>query len=92
MKPIKFQEVNKIFAENQEEYQPLPAFIKDNPEGEIVSCWHLSFKERFKLLITGKLWVSMLMFNQPLTPVYFTTIKDEVIPEENDLKSKTIFL
>lgn len=79
MKPIKFPEANITFAENQPEYQPLPAFIKDNPQGETVSCWQLSFKERIKILITGKLWVSLWTFNKPLTPMYFTTKKEELI-------------
>ncbi|WP_028664436.1 hypothetical protein [Runella zeae] len=79
MKPIRFQEVNKVYAENQPEYTPLPVFAKDNQEGEVVSCWKLSILERIRLLITGKLWVSLYTFHQPLTPSYFTTIKSELI-------------
>lgn len=79
MKPIKFPEHNIVFAENQKEYQPLPAFKNNSPQGEVVSCWQLSFKERLKILFTGKLWVCLLSFNKPLTPSFFTTKKGDVL-------------
>jgi hypothetical protein len=67
MKPIKFKESNVTFAENQKEYLPLPAFR--NNDGEVISCWKITFLERIKLLFTGKLWLSCLTFNQPLQPL-----------------------
>lgn len=79
MKPIKFPEHNVVYAENQEEYQPLPAWKNNSPQGEVVSCWQLSFKERLKVLFTGKLWVCLLSFNKPLTPSFFTTKKEDVL-------------
>ncbi len=79
MKPIRFPEVNKVYAENQPEYNPLPVFAKDGQEGEVISCWRLSIIERIRLLVTGKLWVSLWTFHQPLTPSYFTTLKSELI-------------
>ena len=75
MKPIKFKEQNCIYAENQPEYLPLPAFKDNKPEGKVISCWKLSFKERIKLLFTGKLWVCLLTFHKPLTPSLFTVDK-----------------
>jgi len=77
MEPKKFKESNVVFAENQEEYTPLPAFKDES--GIVVSCWNLSFRERLRLLFTGSLWVSMMTFNQPLTPMFLTTIKKEVL-------------
>lgn len=79
MLPVKFPEHNIVFAENQPEYQPLPAMRKKGIEGEVISCWKLSFTERLRLLFTGKLWVSLWTFNKPLTPSYFTTKKSELI-------------
>ena len=79
MRPIKFKEQNITFAENQPEYLPLPAFKNNSPQGEVISCWKLSFAERLKLLITGKLWVSLLSFNKPLTPSYFSVNKSDVL-------------
>jgi len=80
MKPIKFKEQNCTYAENQPEYLPLPAYRYNTRDGQVVSCWKLSFRERLRLLFTGKLWVSLMMFGQPLTPSYFTTKKSDVLP------------
>ena len=79
MKPIKFPESNITFAEDQPEYQPLPALKYDNQYGEVISCWKLSFRERLRILFGGKIWLSLMMFGKPLTPSYLTTIKSEVV-------------
>lgn len=79
MKPIEFKEQNVVFAKDQPEYQPLPALRYDNPQGEVVSCWGLTFRERLRVLFTGKIWVSLWSFKNPLTPSYLTTKKKELI-------------
>lgn len=79
MNPIPFPEQNTVFAKDQPEYQPLPAYVDQGPEGHVISCWKLSFKERVTLLITGKLWVSLMSFHKPLTPSFFTTKKSQVL-------------
>lgn len=78
MKPIKFKEVNITFAVDQSEYLPLPAFKNNSNQGEVVSCWKLSWKEKLQILIMGKLWVSLMTFNRPLTPSYFTVFKKDI--------------
>lgn len=77
MKPIKFKEQNCLFAENQPEYLPLPAFKVDEPEGRVIFCEQLNLIERLRVLITGKIWCSLLTFNKPLTPSHFTTKKSD---------------
>lgn len=79
MKPIKFPECNATFAEDQPEYQPLHAFRSPEKEGYVISCWKLSFTERIRMLITGKLWVSLMTFHKPLTPSLFTTKKSDLL-------------
>ncbi|KAA6348497.1 hypothetical protein EZS27_004097 [termite gut metagenome] len=79
MKPIKFKEQNVTFAENQPEYIPLPAFKNNSDQGEVISCWHLSFMERIRLLFTGRIWLCLLSFNNPLTPSFLTTKKEDVL-------------
>lgn len=79
MKPIKFKEQNCTFAENQPEYLPLPGLKVDSPQGEVIFCMSLSWRERLILLFTGKLWCSLLTFNNPLTPSFFTVKKSELI-------------
>lgn len=66
MKPIRFKEQNCVYAENQPEYLPLPVHKTQN--GTVCSCWKLSFRERLKVLFTGKVWMLVLTFNQPLQP------------------------
>lgn len=79
MKPTEFKEANVTFAKNQPEYLPLPALAFKDPQGIVITCWRLSFWERIKLLITGRVWVSTMTFLQPIQPLYLTTHKDEVI-------------
>jgi hypothetical protein len=73
MKAIEFKEQNVVYAKDQPEYLPLPAY--KSKDGVVVCCWELSFKERLRVLITGKLWISMLTFNKPLQPVLLETDK-----------------
>jgi hypothetical protein len=54
MKPVEFKQQNVVFAKDQPEYQPLPALRLNTPEGEVISCWRLSFKERLHVLIFGR--------------------------------------
>ena len=78
MKPIKFKEQNCTYAENQPEYLPLPAYKDKGEQGIVISCWKLSIWERLRLLFTGKLWISLMSFNKPLTPSLFSTKKSDV--------------
>lgn len=87
MKPIKFKHQNVVFAENQPDYQALPALRIESPAGEIISCWRLSFKERVKILITGKVWLSLMSFNKPLTPSFMSVNRKEVYSHTDDTLS-----
>ncbi|MPR36602.1 hypothetical protein [Salmonirosea aquatica] len=75
MKPVEFPEQNQIIAKDQPEYKPLPAHIAQNPQGEIITCWKLSFRERLSLLFSGRLWLSVWTFHRPLQPLFLTTDK-----------------
>ena len=66
MNPFDFKEKNCVFAKDQPEYLPLPAH--KTFDGVVISCWKMSFKERLKVLFTGKIWLSILSFNHPLQP------------------------
>lgn len=76
MKAIEFKEVNVTYAKDQPEYLPLPAHRTE--QGEVIFCQSLTVRERLKLLVTGKLWVSLLTFNKPLTPSFFTVNKGDL--------------
>jgi len=68
MKPIQFPEANVTFAEGQEEYHNLPAFVEDSIDGRVISCWRLSWLERLKVLVTGRVWSHVLTFHRSLQP------------------------
>lgn len=68
MKPIRFTGWNTSFADDQPEYQPLPGHMRQGPEGEFISCWKFTFFERIYLLFSGKIFLAVWTFNQPLQP------------------------
>lgn len=69
MKPIYFKEYNKVYATNQKPYLPLPVYEDVVQGGRTFHCWKLTFKERFKILFTGKLWINILNFGRKLQPI-----------------------
>ena len=82
MKPIEFKEQNVVYAKDQKEYQPLPALKFE--DGEVLTCWELSWKELFRVIFTRKIWVAQLTFNRPLSPQFLTTDKYDIIQKKND--------
>lgn len=83
MKPIKFDGINAVFGANQPEYQPLPAERVGKPKtGQVNTCWELSKDELKQIRETGKIWVSLLTFGQPLQPVLISVDKPEVYDPE----------
>lgn len=68
MELVDFPEKNVTYAADQSQYRPLPACRFGGPEGRVVFCWSLTWRERLRLLWTGAVWHSVLTFNQPLQP------------------------
>ena len=80
MKPLEFKEQNIIYSKDQPEYIPLPGHrVTDHETGQFIFCMGLSFWERIIVLFTGKIWCSLLTFNKPLTPSFFTTKKSDLL-------------
>ncbi len=65
MEPITFPEQNTTWAKYQKSYKPLPSYTDQT---ETISCWRLTFAERFRLLITGRLWLRQMTFGAKLQP------------------------
>jgi hypothetical protein len=84
MKAIEFKHQNVVFAKDQPEYLPLPALKIDSLIGEVVSCWKLSFKERVKIVFTGKVWLSLMSFSEPLTPCFMSVDRKKVYSHPDD--------
>lgn len=76
MEAIKFKGSNVVFAENQDEYKSLPAYIDNN--GVVVTCWKLSEEEIKNINETGRIYLETLTFNNPLQPVMLTTDIKEI--------------
>lgn len=87
MRAIKFKHQNKVFAEYQKEYFSLPALQLDTKEGEVITCWKMSFLERLKVLFTGKVWLVLLTFNKPLTPSNLSLNRKDFYSHTDDEKN-----
>jgi hypothetical protein len=61
MKPVKFKEANKNLLKpssmTDEECGALWVF---NDNTQCISCWKLSFRQRFLALFFGRIWLSVL--------------------------------
>lgn len=57
------------FGVGQAQYKPLPAVRLEDANGTIVTRWHLSWLERLQVLLGGSIWLTMLTFHKPVTPV-----------------------
>lgn len=55
------------FAKDQPEYNRLPAYR--STAGVVLSRWHLTWRERLRLLLFGDVYLTVHTFNQPLQPV-----------------------
>jgi hypothetical protein len=66
MKPVSFRGQNCVYAKGQPGYLPLPSF-RDS-EGDVVSCWKLSWWELLRLVFTRRVWLLQRTFLHPLQP------------------------
>ena len=73
MKVIEFKGCNVVYAEDQPEYLKLPGLRME--DGELMTCWELSIKERLKILFTGKMWLNILTSHKPLQPLKMSVDK-----------------
>lgn len=66
MRPMDFDESNKTLTAPQgmtdEEVGPLPVYADG---GQCVSCWRPSLRERFQILIFGRVWLYVMGTTQP---------------------------
>lgn len=72
MKPIDFSQSTKVLQRPstmaESECQSLPVW---NDGKQCVSCWKATFKERVKILFTGKVWLGVLS-GKTQPPVFVT--------------------
>lgn len=82
MNLIEFPEQTIVIAKDQPQYRALPAYLFGDPDRRIACCWQLTWRERFKLLFTGKIWHQILTFGGPLQPQLLTIEKPAMPPHK----------
>lgn len=80
MKPIHFPEVTVTWAKNQPEYLPLPAYTD---ETQTITCWSLTWRERLKVLLSGRLWLAQMNFGRALQPQR-PSVESPFLPADSD--------
>lgn len=83
MKASEFPEVNVRIAENQPEFETLPAFYNQQ-EGSMTFCFKLSEDEMHRIHATGEIWFKQLTCGAPMQPIALSTNKEQLIPLQND--------
>ena len=76
MEPIKFNEANVVGKGQENLYEVLPSLLFY--DGDVVTCWKLSFKDILRLIFTRKLWLRVKTFNNPLQPLFMSTNKRDI--------------
>src|SRR5271163_3487389 len=56
-----------VYAKDQPEYIPLP--VSRTQDGAVVTCWKLNWRERIRVALGANFYLTLLTFNQPLTPM-----------------------
>jgi hypothetical protein len=70
-----------VYAKDQSEYIPLPA--SRTSDGEVVTCWKLSWRARLAILLGADFYVTLLTFNKPLTPIRVSVEKPIYVVAES---------
>ncbi len=65
MTPIEFPEQTIVWARDQPPYLPLPAYTD---ERQTISCWRLTWRERWLAFWRGRLWLRQMNFGDRLQP------------------------
>lgn len=79
MTPVEFPEQTIVWAKNQPPYLPLPAYTDAT---QTISCWQLTWRERWRVLVTGRVWLRQMNFGQPLQP-QAPSIESPFVPVTN---------
>lgn len=60
-------------AEHQLEYETMPSYVYD--DGTILTRWHMTLRERLRVLFTGDVYVWQQTFNHRVNPIGMETKK-----------------
>lgn len=68
MTPSKFPQSNGSAGDGQAQYLTVPLFYEEGLEGRITTLWRADWRERWKFLFTGELWLQQLTFGKQIQP------------------------
>lgn len=90
MKPIDFEQVNKILQKPASMTDAECSSLRVFTDGQqCISCWQLSWKERLSAVLFGKVWLSVVSSSGTQPPVAITCEKKRysddrwIIPSTN---------
>jgi len=78
MRAVDFDEANIQIAENQPEYDTLPAY-SNKQEGSVTFCFSLNKEELDEVNRTGHIYFKQLTNNGPMNPIAMSTEKNDLI-------------
>ena len=78
MEAQEFEEVNVRIAEDQPEYETLPAHW-NREEGSLTFCFKLDENELNRIKATGEIWIKQLTFGGAMNPIALSTNKEILI-------------
>lgn len=84
MKAIEFPEVNVRIAENQPEYETIPANIRQHEDTnlyEVAMCLRLDEEEREQVAKTGRIWLTILQPSGNFNPIKTSFLKPDHLTE-----------
>jgi hypothetical protein len=67
-----------IFAKDQPEYLQLPALTNGH---QVETQWKFSWRDRLRILWSGRVWLTFLTFGKPLQPSRLAAFRDP--PDED---------
>ena len=73
-----------LIAKNQPPYLPLPAVVSADACGTVTTRWRLTWRERWRVLLRGDVWLQMLCFHEPVTPVKLSVWQPEIKEATHD--------
>ena len=75
---VEFDEVNVRIAENQPEFETLPAH--HNPkDGSVTFCFQLNKEELAEIAKTGKVFFKQIVGPNKMQPISMSTLKSDLI-------------
>lgn len=79
MIPVKFPEADSVYGADQPEYEPLPSRSLRFDDGSVMvtACWKLSWRERIRVLITGRVFSHLITAGSPQPQLLSTSAKWE---------------